>query len=66
MAGALAWLDQRTAQAAETSAKANRGLGPLKITRVKVIATAPQRIRLLVVKVETSEPGLYGLGCATF
>ena len=39
---------------------------PLKITRVKAILTSPQRIRLCVVKVETSEPGLYGLGCATF
>jgi mannonate dehydratase len=40
--------------------------GPLKITNVKAILTAPARIRLCVVKVETSEPGLYGLGCATF
>jgi mannonate dehydratase len=39
---------------------------PIKITRVKAILTAPARIRLCVVKVETSEPGLYGLGCATF
>jgi mannonate dehydratase len=39
---------------------------PLKITKVKAILTAPARIRLGVVKVETSEPGLYGLGCATF
>src|SRR5262245_8642343 len=39
---------------------------PLKITKVKAILTAPARIRLCVVKVETSEPGLYGLGCATF
>lgn len=38
----------------------------LKITNVKVICTAPSGIRLIVVKVETSEPGLYGLGCATF
>ena len=41
-------------------------LSPLKITRVKAILTAPARIRLCVVKVETSEPGLYGVGCATF
>src|SRR5580700_4936548 len=43
-----------------------RGLPPLKITDVTTILTAPNKIRLVVVKVTTSEPGLYGLGCATF
>jgi mannonate dehydratase len=38
----------------------------LKITDVKTILTAPANIRLVVVKVQTNEPELYGLGCATF
>ena len=38
----------------------------LTIRDIKVITTAPEGIDLVVVKVETSEPGLYGLGCATF
>ena len=42
--------------------EATRGLPPLKITGITCL-----RVRNLnVVKVETSEPGLYGLGCATF
>jgi mannonate dehydratase len=41
-------------------------LAPLKITDIQTVLTAPAGIRLVVVKVVTSEPGLYGLGCATF
>ncbi len=43
-----------------------RGMAPVTITKIKAIATCPEGINLIVVKVETSEPGLYGLGCATF
>lgn len=41
-------------------------MAPITIKDVKTILTAPAGIRLIVVKIETSEPGLYGLGCATF
>ena len=39
-------------------AQAVRGTGPVKIRDIKTILTAPNRIRLVVVKVETTEPGL--------
>src|SRR4029453_13988371 len=60
LAGALA----PASSAAYTQAV--RGTGPVKIRDIKTILTAPNRIRLVVVKVETTEPGLVGWGCATF
>ena len=39
---------------------------PVTIRDVHVITTQPAGQRLVIVKVVTSEPGLYGLGCATF
>lgn len=56
---------QRILSAQEASAK--RGAtSAIKIRKVRAITTAPDGIRLVVVKVETDEPGLYGLGCATY
>jgi mannonate dehydratase len=49
-----------------TSYRNTQGLPKLKITKVKAIATCPEGTELVIVKVETSEPGLYGIGCATF
>ena len=37
----------------------------LKITKVKAIQTYPNGTGFGIVKVETNEPGLYGIGCAT-
>src|SRR4051794_19278787 len=60
--GAIGWFSATNPQ----RATAAQGLPPLKITDIKTVLTAPNGLRLVVVKVLTSEPGLYGLGCATF
>jgi mannonate dehydratase len=38
----------------------------IRIHDIKAILTQPGQSRLVIVKVLTTEPGLYGLGCATF
>jgi mannonate dehydratase len=65
---ALPWLFANSPGRAEQapSPADGRKLPPLKITDVRTILTAPGGIRLVVVKLLTNEPGLYGLGCATF
>lgn len=38
----------------------------VRITAVRAIVTAPEGVPLVVVRIDTSDDGLYGLGCATF
>jgi mannonate dehydratase len=47
-------------------AQAVAGTAPIKIRDIKTILTSPNNIRLVIVKIETTEPGLVGWGCATF
>lgn len=65
-AGGRGWGAESAPAATPATGGAGASRSPLRITKVRAILTAPARIRLCVVKVETSEPGLYGLGCATF
>ena len=41
-------------------------MAEITIKDVQTITTQPAGSRLIIVKIITSEPGLYGLGCATF
>lgn len=69
MAGAVAAgsvLGQRQAYAQAQAERAGRGLPSPTITDIQVIETAPQGLRLVVVKVLTDQPGLYGYGCGTY
>ncbi|MBC7570072.1 MAG: starvation-sensing protein RspA, partial [Spirosoma sp.] len=63
--GALSLFDNTATAREQGAPQYAKGLAPVKIKSVKAIATAPQGSNLIVVKVETTEPGLYGLGCAT-
>ncbi len=41
-------------------------MNDVKIQDIRVITTAPEGINLVVIRVDTNQPGLYGLGCGTF
>jgi mannonate dehydratase len=65
-AGVLNAMTNHGEAMAATYEKATTGLAPIKITNVKVFLTVPDDQNLVVVKIETSEPSLYGLGCASY
>lgn len=64
--GALGFNASAPDACADHIQNASKGLEPLKITKVRAITTSPMSARLVIIKVETSEPGLYGLGCGTY
>src|SRR5438132_2539435 len=58
--------DVLTPKCDSSYAQAVAGTATVKIRDIKTILTAPNGIRLVIVKVETTEPSLVGWGCATF
>jgi mannonate dehydratase len=64
--GANLFVSQAFRAGAQEKPKELNGLAPVKIRDIKTIMTAPNGIRLVIVKIETTEPGLHGWGCATF
>jgi len=65
--GALAGLSTpRYEQAQAQVQRATRGMPSPKIKDVTAIATSPNGLRLIVVKITTDQDGLYGYGCATY
>jgi mannonate dehydratase len=67
-AGASVWSAPRVdaSAAAQPAVTPLRAAGTVRIRDIQTILAAPDGIRLVVVKVHTTEPGLYGVGCATF
>jgi mannonate dehydratase len=66
MAGGPGLFTERAARVEAQVARATRGMPSPKIKDIQVIATAPDGMRLTVVKIFTDQDGLYGYGCGTF
>jgi mannonate dehydratase len=66
LSGGFGNLSSAQAKVQDNMQKPPVGLPPVKIKSIKAIGTKPGGSNLIIVKVETTEPGLYGLGCATF
>ncbi|GHH72966.1 starvation-sensing protein RspA [Streptomyces sulfonofaciens] len=60
----MAQPDARTGLLAPAPWVEERG-APIRITAVRTFLTAPHGCPHLIVRVETNDPGLYGLGCAS-
>lgn len=60
-----AWALSGNQALAQVRESVRRGSKPVTIADVKTILTQPGGSQLVIVKVLTSEPGLYGIGCAT-
>lgn len=63
--GAFSILTPSKMHAAKHNEPFSKGV-KAKITKVRAILTAPYGTNLVIVKVETDQAGLYGVGCATF
>jgi mannonate dehydratase len=59
-------MQPRHLAAQEAVQRATRAMPSPKIKDVQVITSQPAGVRLIVVKVLTDQPGLYGYGCGTF
>jgi len=65
-ASAAGFVTSRQAAAQQQAARATRAMPSPIIKDIQVIQTAPQGLRLPVVKILTDQDGLYGYGCACF
>ena len=66
VAAGTALLARKEARAEQAIVAGARGMRAPRIKDISVISTAPQGVRLSIVKITTDQDGLHGYGCATF